>query len=461
MALMGGRHVSLIHGFHLLASPAQPPLPPSVARALTMSLRKPKNKNSKRVIDHDEHDPSGISARTVSVMANNYYEAGPSGVHLTDRTVDMEIYDSPPSRLAKLPQLHSPPRDVVTPISSLHNTLTSDAGSWRSVTDVPPPGNTSHPAQLSAGMAHVPFASVWYGTTASVSASPASMVPPPIDSQLDNEASQNRKKKKASISTWRAVMSYIETWVRRSANKKLDEARVHIPLILQHLLEREAHPKIPGPCQRCNRRAAHYRCRDCSESPALCGSCMYDAHSNTPFHWVEEWHQPRPNKWCFAKRDLSELGFVYSLGHQGRKCPQVSSRKPSIHNLVVTHVNGIHNARLQYCECSFPRRAPHEEQLVLAGLIPTSFQKLQSAFTVEVLEDSAHEDILVSQKSPYDYMRKLWRRTNNAAAHTVTVRQPLFTSASACTKRLTGSISRIPLRVLIMEIHALADDEAG
>ncbi|KAI1783516.1 hypothetical protein LXA43DRAFT_903418 [Ganoderma leucocontextum] len=150
---------------------------------------------------------------------------------------------------------------------------------------------------------------------------------------------------------------------------------------------------------------------------------MCHTHRNTPYHWVEEWIQPDPDvpKWCFKKRDLSELGLVLYLGHQGRRCDQVSSGPPEIHTLVITHVNGIHTVFLEYCECSSPRRVSHEEQLVLAGLIPASFQKLQSAFTVEVLED-AHEDILASRKSTYDYMRKLRRRTNNSAAHLMMIR---------------------------------------
>ena len=202
----------------------------------------------------------------------------------------------------------------------------------------------------------------------------------------------------------------------------MDEARAHIPDILRYLLAREAHPGIPGDCQHCKSAPALYRCRDCSEPPALCRRCMCAAHSNAPFHWVEEWVKPQPNvsQWCFKKRDLSELGFVYSLGHQGQKCPQVSSSTPRTNNFVVTHVNGIHAVRLQYCECTSPHRPSPEEQLVIAGLIPASFQKLQSAFTVDVLED-AHEDILASRKSSYDYMRKLRRRTHNWAAHTVTV----------------------------------------
>ena len=154
---------------------------------------------------------------------------------------------------------------------------------------------------------------------------------------------------------------------------------------------------------------------------------MCEAHRNAPFHWVEEWIQPQPNvpKWCFRKRDLSQLGFVYSLGHQGRRCHQVASGPSKIHNLVITHVNGIHNVCIEYCECSSPCRVSQEEQLVLTGLIPASFQKLQSAFSVEVLQD-AHEDILSSRKSTYDYMRKLRRRTDNSAAHLVTVSDYLF-----------------------------------
>ena len=151
---------------------------------------------------------------------------------------------------------------------------------------------------------------------------------------------------------------------------------------------------------------------------------MLDTHCNLPYHWVEEWIQPDPNvdKWCFKKRDLCELGFVFHLGHAGRTCDQVSSSSGArdIHSLVITHVNGIHMVHLEYCECSWPRCVPDEDQLVLASLIPASFQRLQSTFTVEVLED-AHEDILASRKSTYDYMRKLRRRTNNAAAHLVAV----------------------------------------
>ena len=72
------------------------------------------------------------------------------------------------------------------------------------------------------------------------------------------------------------------------------------------------------------------------------------------------------------------------------------------------------------CKCSSPYCLPNPDQLVLAELILASFQKLQSAFTVEVLED-AHKDILASCKSSYNYMWKLCQWNNNFAAHMVTI----------------------------------------
>ena len=182
-----------------------------------MSLRKPKNKNSKKVIDHDERDHS---THTVSVMANNYYEVGPSGVHFTDCTVDMEVYNSPLTCPTKLPQLHSPPH-VSTPISYLDNTLTADVGSWPLAADIPPLGNTSHLAQLSTEIADVPSLPVLYATIASTSAISAStaLVSHYLELPLHNEASQNRKKKKVS-SQLEVLKHCTLTWGYRNSQTK-------------------------------------------------------------------------------------------------------------------------------------------------------------------------------------------------------------------------------------------------
>ncbi|RPD67426.1 hypothetical protein L227DRAFT_486469, partial [Lentinus tigrinus ALCF2SS1-6] len=101
------------------------------------------------------------------------------------------------------------------------------------------------------------------------------------------------------------------------------------------------------------------------------------------------------------------------LGHFGTRCDQ-SPTVVSPHVLTVTHTNGIHEVHVEYCHC--PRCPSVYEQLLLAGLMPATSDKPASAFTFQVLDD-AHEDLLTSKKSGYDYMRKLRRHTNNACAH--------------------------------------------
>lgn len=363
-----------------------------------MGLKKPK-KNTQKAIARNPA-PNTSSKRATSIVVHNYYKAGPSGVQWTDRVLEIKQHDSP--RPAKQPRLvsPSPPPHDHDQGKQLGPSLEQNVGGLidvsRDSSQIPAPPSAQSPLYES----------------------PISHQPP---TDMNDATSQKKKKVCSAV----FVCSYSESdghSPQKSANERLDEAKNHIPSILHRLLEKEAHPNIPGKCQNCLQRPALYRCRDCSEPPVLCRQCICQTHSNCPYHWVEEWIQPDPtvSKCCFKKRDLSELGFVFYLGHQGRRCEQVSSGPPDIYTLVVTHTNGIHNVLVEYCQCSSPRRLLPQDQLVLAGLIPASFQKLQSAFTVDVLED-AHEDILVSRKSPYDYMRKLRRRTNNSAAHHVTV----------------------------------------
>lgn len=387
-----------------------------------MAFKKSK-KNASKVINRDL---AGSSERTGTVTVQNYYEASPSGVQWRDRVVSVQERDE--SRPAKLPRLHSPPPITQSnPLVSLHHVTQPPLASAEQGADVVvSQGESADGPGFEGGLTDHPLRE---GVAQPSLTSGTESLPPSLPPASSREPSQMKHKKVSPVSS--RTGRFLIGPLYQVARDKLDEAGAHIPLMLQCLLEREAHSAIPGPCQLCGHRPALYRCRDCSEPPALCAACVCQTHRHAPYHWVEEWIQPHldnPRR-CFQKRDLSELGLVHYLGHEGRRCKQVSSGTPEIHTLVVTHVNGIHAVRVEYCECSSPRRRRPEEQLVLAGLIPASFQKLQSAFTVEVLED-AHEDILASRKSPYDYMRKLRRRTSNFAAHKVTVSRILASSRS-------------------------------
>ena len=111
------------------------------------------------------------------------------------------------------------------------------------------------------------------------------------------------------------------------------------------------------------------------------------------------------------------LDFVLPLGHYGEPCPDLPTRGAPNY-LVVTHTNGIHDVHIHPCHC--PNRLPFEQQLLRAGLVPSTWIKPQSAFTMAVLEDS-HLDSLMSKKPAYDYVRKLNALTDNSGTRPVHV----------------------------------------
>ena len=120
---------------------------------------------------------------------------------------------------------------------------------------------------------------------------------------------------------------------------------------------------------------------------------------------MEEW-----NGSFFEYQDLSLLGFSLSLGHYGKPCPDVLSC-PEPHFMVVTHTNGIHNVIVHECYCT--DCLPLEEQFFHAALVLSTWVKLQSTFTIEVLNDS-HIDALMSKKAVYDYVCKLKVLSDNS-----------------------------------------------
>lgn len=187
-------------------------------------------------------------------------------------------------------------------------------------------------------------------------------------------------------------------------------------MLLNALLDMEAHAQIPGICQSCGKDPALYRCRECANSLGLCATCVKVAHVQTPLHWIEEWDADAAH---FNRIDLSSIGHVWHLGHHGAPCPELSRlRAPEPREMTVTHTNGIHVCKIMMCRC--PSYPPLVRQLLRCQLFPATLEHPQSVFTFAVMTDS-HLDTLTSKKSAYDYMQKLRRQTNNARAHAVKV----------------------------------------
>src|ERR1700722_6172167 len=82
-----------------------------------------------------------------------------------------------------------------------------------------------------------------------------------------------------------------------------------------------------------------YRCTDsgCLGVSARCQECFLQAHKTAPFHWAQEW-----NGNFFERKDLTDLGLVYTLGHGGDTCPRAGNDNKGV-RLIIVDSNGIHS----------------------------------------------------------------------------------------------------------------------
>lgn len=170
----------------------------------------------------------------------------------------------------------------------------------------------------------------------------------------------------------------------------------------------------------CGRLGARkeYRCYECFQLDLVCSECLKDQHKFMPFHWGQKW-----NRRFFEKLDLSLLGYEINLGHRETVCPEVlhrnataqysaasdQTREPA-RRFTVAHVNGIHQCKINYCEC-LGRRESYL-QLLEFGIFSSSKENPRLGFTFATLKDfEAHNN--ASKKSAHDYLDVLRRKTNN------------------------------------------------
>lgn len=199
-------------------------------------------------------------------------------------------------------------------------------------------------------------------------------------------------------------------------------------------------------CSQCRKASGYWRCKDCLGGHALCRECCRLTHSKSPFHRIQYW-----NGTHYERDWLSNLGVVIHLGHRGLPCPVrnapgvqseckgqdkqprqdnvdvygspsgiVDKPSDSIH-FTVGHTNGIHKVWVRHCGCS---TGEEEYQLLELGLYPLSYQRIQSAFTFDLL-DNVRLDNLECKTSVYHIYQKLRRLTCPLFPHAVPVRNAL------------------------------------
>lgn len=199
--------------------------------------------------------------------------------------------------------------------------------------------------------------------------------------------------------------------VQNGISKVLEEWRPRLSSIQEDILAAEVPEGLGAACA-CGEVNATLHCRDCLQSPLECRRCIVTGHGRLPFHWVDEW-----NGRFLERRDLSDIGQILYLGHNGARCPLLGAPATPI-NYTVTHTNGIHCIPIHECRC--PGHGDTVSQLLRAGLFPATLKRPESAFTFDVLRQwDLH--FLASKKGAYDYFEALRRLTDNSGTRSVKV----------------------------------------
>lgn len=115
----------------------------------------------------------------------------------------------------------------------------------------------------------------------------------------------------------------------------------------------------------------------------------------------------------FEPAELSALGLVVELGHDGNQCPDPSP----LADILVYHVNGYHKVRVSTCTCTKTHSEPLPawQQFLRADWFPPTTTRPSTAFTFDVL-DLFHHLTHQSKANAYDFFHTLHRRTSNAGS---------------------------------------------
>lgn len=183
---------------------------------------------------------------------------------------------------------------------------------------------------------------------------------------------------------------------------------------MAHLLNQEIPPKN-STCHSCNKEEGRYRCLDCYGPHWSCRMCLLKAHRHHPFHRPQYFKDG-----SFEKVSLSELGYVFVLGHSiSFGCCPEDSNVFADRRMVLVHVNGVFQHFVRFCKCQ--GALSEHEQLFIHRLFPSTFDRPETAFTMEVL-DYYGIDAMECKTSAQSFFQKLRRVSNNAFPGEVPVR---------------------------------------
>lgn len=214
----------------------------------------------------------------------------------------------------------------------------------------------------------------------------------------------------------------ITSWLtfRRKASAQLDLFMEKLGTIQEHIIGHEADATTGENCL-CGRldasgaRAkATTKCMDCAFSIPTCTNCFVDEHVARYTHWAQVWNDAVG---CYVRQDISCLGHVINLGHDGKTCPNASVSNSDIFFHIVD-INGVHDTKVCFCNCL--HSLDRSSQLLKHKLFPATMSRPKMAFTFNLLDffNILHVE---GKISAYDFIGSIRRMTDNAFTHTVTV----------------------------------------
>ena len=187
----------------------------------------------------------------------------------------------------------------------------------------------------------------------------------------------------------------------------------HEKTYLNHLLNLEM-PPTDLSCSTCSSLDGQFRCLDCYGQHWWCRGCFVKCHAHHPFHRPQQWKDG-----SFENVSLCDLGYVFKLGHSssGRSCPE-GDNVFGDRRMTVIHVNGIFEHCVRFCKCQGAN--PEHLQLFDHHLFPSTFDRPETAFTLDVLEYYGI-DAMECKTSAQSFFQKLRRFENNAFPEEVPV----------------------------------------
>jgi hypothetical protein len=192
----------------------------------------------------------------------------------------------------------------------------------------------------------------------------------------------------------------------QSQNDFLKQFLGHEKTYLNHLLNFEMPPSNLS-CTACGQSEASYRCLDCFGSQWWCKTCLVKQHAPHPFHRPQQWKDG-----SFENISLCDLGYVITLGHSisGPSCVDGDNLFGD-RRMRLIHINGVFEHYVRFCRCQ--GAISDHEQLFVYRLFPSSFDRPETAFTLDVL-DYFGIDAMECKTSAQSFFQKLRRVTNNA-----------------------------------------------